>query len=445
MVSAKPDTTKASSATNFDNSPPRNVPVQIPVERDHTEPADQENLSPSTKPVSRTTAGPVMNGTMSEGSDSKNPYNSNETRPRSDVHRSEQTIPNAKLTGITDNLDMVSVREALRKETDLYPKTGSLNSLPSQKLEPQDCSELSGGSLMRALVYEQDPTGYEDSVNIDEFQVYPAGKQIVSSTRRKKSKPAAHLSNSASGTSPAVIKLERNSSGLFNRSSPESLSRPRNGINTYLNSALLMGEDHEGLNHYTSRTNHRTHPVGSMASNIHDRRDLPSSPMYNEEPSARYNERSLYQNTSDDSLSSDSPLSSLSDQEIPIIPHRAKLSEQERKFVENLNRNMYQKTGVCDGNRVSNGVIQNTMSDREVTQGCHSRSPGFRKVSSGSSPYSSVSTVYSSPRPSTALSPGSSVSGSPTSSQNKVSPSQSSAGVKGGRLQAWFQTVNQIQ
>lgn len=54
----------------------------------------------------------------------------------------------------------------------------------SQAHSVEDITQLSGGSLMRALVMNQDSKGYEKSVNLDEFKIFPAGRPICTARRK---------------------------------------------------------------------------------------------------------------------------------------------------------------------------------------------------------------------------------------------------------------------
>lgn len=58
----------------------------------------------------------------------------------------------------------------------------------TQRQSVKDCTDLSGGSLMRTLALGQDPVGRAKSVSLNDFQLYPAGKPVVCTSRRKKPK-----------------------------------------------------------------------------------------------------------------------------------------------------------------------------------------------------------------------------------------------------------------
>lgn len=60
----------------------------------------------------------------------------------------------------------------------------------------EDVGELKGGSLMRALVHEQDATGNEAKVDIEKFHIMPAGKMIPGAVNKKKTTPQCDISDS---------------------------------------------------------------------------------------------------------------------------------------------------------------------------------------------------------------------------------------------------------
>ncbi|XP_052795025.1 uncharacterized protein LOC128228032 isoform X2 [Mya arenaria] len=100
-------------------------------------------------------------------------------RPDDDLVK--QTVQ-AMNSGKLSNLPMNCIDESVAPSYshDIY------NRSPEQLLDAQDGPELSGGGLMRALIYEQDPKGFESHVDITEFEVRPAGTNVNVRSNRKK-------------------------------------------------------------------------------------------------------------------------------------------------------------------------------------------------------------------------------------------------------------------
>ena len=76
------------------------------------------------------------------------------------------------------------------------PESRSRVPLSVNENEPvvsQPTPDLRGGSLMRALIYEQDPKGYESMVDISEFDVRPAGINVANPRLQKKKPPSTVL------------------------------------------------------------------------------------------------------------------------------------------------------------------------------------------------------------------------------------------------------------
>ena len=211
------------------------------------------------------------------------------------------------------------------------------SSIPLQDLKVshvQDTSELTGGSLMRALVMQQDPGGYENEVDLGEFDLYPAGKPVICSTRRKKQQATGGIKGSSVG--------------------------------------IKHGS---GLEACTGVTNHSPHSSNNA--------------MVNSE-----------------------------------ITHRRKLTDEERRVVNSLKqKSPISATEIMNDSRSDSGQTYYS-AQRGNVGGLYGNSGNITSPSSQYSSANEESGVRS-------------TLGRPMSSSG-------SAGVPGGRLQAWFEKINQV-